>query len=96
MGAVPPPRARPPMSLVKLSVGTLIGRVGETDRMTSDKLLHVVQRHSAGRPPVVVLAGTGGAVRPAVFVHGEGVVRFGALVFRTSADEVDAIVHQTD
>ena len=80
---------------VRLSVGALSGRA---DLVPSGELLRIFQRHPAGRhrAPVVVIAGTTRAVRPAILVHRQGVVRFGSLVFRTSAIEVDAIVHQTD
>lgn len=79
----------------KLSVGALTRRIDLTDSLPSDELLRVFQRHAAGGAPVVVLAGTTWAVRPAVFVHRQGVVRFGRLMPRTRTDEVDAIVHLT-
>ena len=89
---MPPPGTAPrPM---ELSVGALTGRINLTVRFPADEPLRLVQRHAAGRPPVVVLAGARRAVRPAVVVHRQGVVRFGPLVFRPSADEIDAIVHQ--
>ena len=85
-----------PMSLVRLSVGALVRQSDGIDRVWSYEPLRVVQRQAAGRPPVMGRAGTARAVRPAVLVHRQGVVRFGPLMVRTSADEVDAIVHQND
>lgn len=85
-----------PMSLMGLSVGALIRHADGTDRVQPDEPFHVVQRHPAGWLPVVGLGGTTGAVRPAVPVHRQRVVRLRPLVVPTRAEEVDAIVHQTD
>ena len=79
-----------------MSVGGLDRLIGLTDFLPSDELLGVLQGHAAGRTPLVVLAGMARAVRPEVLVHGQRVVKRGLLVFRTSANEVDAIVHLTD
>lgn len=76
----------------RLSVGALIPR----SDLTAYEPLRIVERHSAGRAPVVALARAARAVRPAVFVHRQGVVQIGSLMFRTSAIEVDAIIHLTD
>ncbi len=82
---------------VGLSVGALTRRIGWTDRMRLlDEPFRIVQGHTAGEPPVVRLCGAGRAVRPAVLVHRQRVVRFGTLVFRTGANEVNAIIHLTD
>ena len=82
---------------VGLSVGALTSRIGWTDRMRLlDEPFGIVQGHTAGEPPVVGLRGAGRAVRPAVLVHGQRVVRLGTLVFGTSANEVNAIIHLTD
>ena len=80
----------------KLSVGSADRRIDLTDRVPLDELLRVFQRDAAGRAPLVPVASTSWAVGPAVFVHGQGIVRFGTLMFCTSAHEVDAIVHLTD
>src|SRR2546421_12568625 len=82
----------------ELSVGTRVRRAVDSQRLPSDELLHKLQRQSACgyRAPVVLVAGPSGAVRPAIFVHRQGIVRFGALMFRTSAVEVDDVVHHSD
>src|SRR6185503_3658511 len=76
-----------------MSIGRLSRRAGRTYLRLNRKPFRVVQGHAAGRLPVMPVIGTSRAVRPAVLVHGQSVVRLGAPVLTTSADEVDAIVH---
>jgi hypothetical protein len=81
---------------MELSVGTRVRSREGPDRVPEDKAFDVFQRHPTGGLPGVRRARGSGAICPAILVHGQGVVRFGALVFCTSAHEVDAIVHLTD
>ena len=82
-----------PTPLVRLSVGGLRRRTGETNLGLLGETLRVVQGQAASRLPVMSVIGTSQAIRPAVLVHGQAVVRLGATVLHASADEVDAIVH---
>ena len=68
-------------------------RIDAADRMTERESFDVLEGHAPGGLPIVRFAFSGRAVGPAVFVHRYGIVRFGPLVFRASAEEVDAIVH---
>ena len=74
MGAATHLRAAP-TSLMGVSVGGLRHRIGETNLGLLGETLRVVQGQATSRLPVMSVVGTNRAVRPAVLVHGQAVVR---------------------